>query len=195
MNTTQVTATAPEVVEIQLQGALSGASSLACWLTNSTHQFVQLPGTSAPGAPACNCQSFFAASKQTCLFASPSVKAGFAIFMHVMSLLQTEANGGASYYGHEFRRNKPSKCTFAGHTNALCEYVHRSSSHQRFLMKSRVLVKFAYFIYIVITKGWILKRKRVHKQLLCTPRLMAKCSSAHACRVTHVSRFLKSKHP
>ena len=57
MNTTQVPATAPEVVEIQLQGALSGASSLACWLTNSTHHFVQLPGTSAPIARPCNCDN------------------------------------------------------------------------------------------------------------------------------------------
>ena len=43
-NNAQVPATAPEVVEIQLEGALSGASSLACWLTNMTHQFVRLPG-------------------------------------------------------------------------------------------------------------------------------------------------------
>lgn len=32
-------------------------------------------------------------------------------------------------------------------------------------MKSRELVNFAYFIYIEITKGWILRRKGVHKQL------------------------------
>ena len=56
INTAQVPPTAAEVVSVQLQGALASSSSLACWLTNSTHQFLQLPGVH-PSLPPTRCDS------------------------------------------------------------------------------------------------------------------------------------------
>ncbi len=44
-----------------------------------------------------------AALKQSFLFALPSVKAGFAIFMSLSPPLQLVANGGASYCGLNFK--------------------------------------------------------------------------------------------